>query len=395
MTATSHKGPKSPAKETIANDTSKRDTAKYIGIATIWVLASILLLGDTSQALRNYNMLEDRNKPSDIFDTISETEGGLIDVPEMFSVSISDEIPKDAVHSPITAPVRIQFRAPEAKREAWLVCVYTLLSLEDGAPDSLSFYTPSNAHPATSKEARGCPRIDTRAEILPSEFQGHVSNGLSLHKLPLSKPDDSTLSISTSALTWNPRQIDDDGYERQTIRVSYDSAMPLMFSRLKQQSLETYFAKSIAEVPSQGGVALDDIGVEIVIMPNVARGDRVIQSHGGRSGGGNISGVWNSGQLYPRIDAAATIENPKQRQLAQTQLQISIAITGILLALALTKLFRSILTSEPQKLARPLRPRLMRQAIATTAFTTSIFLGLHIPIGIPFTKLISAVIGIN
>lgn len=297
--------------------------------------------------------------------------------------------------SPITAPVRMQFRAPTDDRGSWLVCVYTLLHLKATAPNHLSLYAPGNARPATSSEAEGCPRTDEREKQFHLETDGKVSNGLSMYKMPLSQTSSDELSLSTSALIWNPKMAYNDGYERRAIIVSYDSAMPTMFKALGQESLESYFADTTAQAPSQGGVALDDIGIELVIMPNVKRGDRVVRSFGGRGGEGNVSGAWNSGKLHPRVDASAVIENPEKRQLAQTQLQISIAISGLLLAVSLTMLARSIISPASQEPNKASRNTLIRKLTAAALIAAILFTGTRLNAGAPFTNLFSLIIGID
>ncbi|WP_139470177.1 hypothetical protein [Brevibacterium sediminis] len=356
---------------------------------------STFLLNDTSQALRTFNQLEEREYPPNLFGSTKEVQGGLNDVTEMFGASIPSDTPEGALESPTNAPVRIQFRAPTDARRPWLACVYTLMRLKEKTPNSLSIYAPGNARPATIDEAKECPLTDERQQLFDLEAAGTVSNGLSMYRIPFPKTPRDEIFMSTSAVLWEPLMAHDDGYERQAITISYDAAMPSMFKSLGQKSLEEYFANMTAQAPSQGSASLDDIGVELVIMPNVEQGDRVVKTYGSGGSEWNTSGTWNSGILHPRIEASAIIENPEKRQLAQTQLQLSIAISGLLLLLTLSRVTKSVTRLSSLALHRSLNTQLIRVLVSALLIATIIFAGTRLPLDSIFTKFASIIIGLN
>lgn len=364
-------------------------TQMYIARILAWIALSVFALSDGSQALRNYNGLEERGLPADVFDSPTAIDGGLRDVAELFSVSIPAETPDGAIYALSTAPVALQFRAPSRMGDPWLVCVYSFMGLSDGAPKALSLYAPSATQPASLEQATECPPLDDRSNLLPVGPASQLSNGLLLYTVPLSPTTEEHLAASVSALIWEPRMLTTDSYTRQTLSVSYDAAMPTMFSSLGQRSLESYFEESVAIVPSAGGAALDEIGVEIVIMPDVTRGERVVQAFGGRGDTTDFSGGWRSNSVYPRIDATAVIENPEQRHLIETQLQISIAAVGLILTASLTMLVRTAVGWGSVRWAPPLRPLWVRCTIAAVAVVTAAFVGMRVPSGLILTNVIS------
>lgn len=311
----------------------------------LWTLLVVMLISDGASSLRSHFSLEAAGLPRDVRESVQSYGQKSRPVTEMFSASVAADTPPGSIAPLTSSPLGIQMRAPYQGNGEWLVCVYVMVTVTPEAPESLSFYAPLNTHQASYKQTALCPLIHEQANYLRTTESRTLENGLKRYSLDLAYPQrigGQTQLMQTYALTWTPSLLNEESLARYSIMVSYDSVMPAMFEATQQQSLESYFRDAEAVVPSGGGENVNEVGVEMVVMPDVASGDRVTEGFGTSLNLTLFSAGWKSSTDLRRVDGSVVVENPVERQFVESQLQVSTLLVGIGLFGAVTGLYRSV-----------------------------------------------------